>query len=151
MRAAGEVQVIVLFLFVMGANCHDMQHKEHCNISGVWINTLGSSLSLLVNGAQLSGTLKSAVESSPGAAGEQMTGKVVGVLGDGVPPTFAMSVSWSGGSVSTWVGQCFQERSRTVLKTTWLLRSKVATEDQNWMATRIGEDSFHLQKKSDTD
>uniref|UniRef100_A0A8C5QXG6 Avidin n=1 Tax=Leptobrachium leishanense TaxID=445787 RepID=A0A8C5QXG6_9ANUR len=138
------VQVAVMCLCVVGAYDMDLRCS---NISGVWVNSLGSRLSLSVAGLRLSGSYKTGVESSPGSAGKDMTGKVVGVLGSGVHPTFAMSVSWRGGSVTTWAGQCFQGVSRPVLKTIWLLRSQVPVED-NWMATRIGEDTFHRQKQN---
>uniref|UniRef100_A0A8C5QXA8 Avidin n=1 Tax=Leptobrachium leishanense TaxID=445787 RepID=A0A8C5QXA8_9ANUR len=138
------VQVAVMCLCVVGAYDMDLRCS---NISGVWVNSLGSRLSLSVDGLRLSGSYKTGVESSTGSAGKAMTGKVVGVLGSGVHPTFAMSVSWRGGSVTTWAGQCFQGVSRPVLKTIWLLRSQVPVED-NWMATRIGEDTFHRQKQN---
>ncbi|XP_053309758.1 avidin-like [Spea bombifrons] len=144
-------QAVVCLLAAMVASCEDLQHEENCNLTGVWVNTLGSVLTLSVEGPKLSGSFKSSVETSLGAAGEEMIGKVVGVVGEGVQPVFAMSVSWSGGSVSTWAGQCFQGLHHSILKTTWLLRSKVGTEDKNWKATRIGEDTFHPQKPHSSD
>ncbi|XP_075435679.1 avidin-related protein 4/5-like [Ascaphus truei] len=121
-------------------------HAGRCNVSGVWGNGLGSVLSLSSEGLQLTGLLRSAVESSRGAAGGERIGKVVGVLGDGEQPTFAMSVSWTGGSVSTWAGQCFRRSDGTVLRTMWLLRSAASSEVNSWKATRVGEDTFYPQK-----
>ncbi|XP_063281546.1 avidin-related protein 4/5-like isoform X2 [Pelobates fuscus] len=145
--AALLLQAVVLCLYVLGA-CGTDLHKERCNVSGVWVNSLGSMLTLSVDeGSHLRGFLKSSVESSPLAAGENMIGKVSGVLGSGMEPTLAMSVTWSGGSVSTWAGQCFQGLKTPVIRTMWLLRSQVDTEDKNWMATRIGEDTFHPKRR----
>ncbi|XP_075702039.1 avidin-like [Rhinoderma darwinii] len=117
-----------------------------CNVTGVWVNAVGSVLKLSAKGSQLKGSLCSYVEVYPGAAGEQKTGKLMGLIGQGDQPTFTMSINWKGGSVTAWVGQCFQTSDCPVLKTTWLLRSKATLED-NWKATRIGEDVFYPQKK----
>ncbi|KAM4691203.1 avidin-related protein 4/5-like [Rhinophrynus dorsalis] len=125
--------------------------ENRCNVSGVWVNSLGSVLTLSVEGPLLSGSLRSSVESSAGAAGKEKIGKLVGLLGDGEHATFAMSVMWSGGSVSTWAGQCFLRSHCPVLRTLWLLRSEAGTEDKNWQSTRIGEDTFHPQKACDSE
>ncbi|XP_056406028.1 avidin-related protein 1-like isoform X2 [Hyla sarda] len=123
-----------------------VQQAAHCNVTGVWVNTLGSVLKLFAEGSQLKGSLHSSVALYPGAAGERMTGKLIGLIGQGDQPTFTMSVSWKEGSITAWVGQCFQTSDCPVLKTIWLLRSKATLED-NWKATRIGEDVFYPQKK----
>ncbi|KAM9296696.1 avidin-related protein 3-like [Gastrophryne carolinensis] len=115
-------------------------------MSGVWVNTLGSVLVLQAEGSHLSGFLHSSVESYPGAAGVKMTGNLSGVLGKGKLSTFTMSVNWHGGSVTSWVGQCFMRLKCPVLRTTWLLRSEAATENDSWKSTRIGEDLFSPQK-----
>ncbi|KAM5135442.1 avidin-related protein 4/5-like [Mantella aurantiaca] len=117
-----------------------------CNVTGVWVNTLGSVLRLRADGPHLSGSLRSSVEIHPGAAGDNMTGKLTGVLGKGKRPTFSMSVSWKDGeSVTAWVGQCLPTAQCPVLRTMWLLRTS-STEEDNWKATRIGEDVFYSEK-----
>ncbi|OCT62969.1 avidin [Xenopus laevis] len=146
------LQKVVVLACVLVVSSHTLSHhKKRCNVSGTWMNELGSVLTLTVKGPQLSGSLHSSVETSKGAAGDEKMGKVVGVIGDGDQPTFTMSVKWSGGSVSTWAGQCFWRTSCPVLRTIWLLRSEVGTEDKNWEATRIGEDIFQPQKACDLD
>ncbi|XP_075033939.1 avidin-related protein 3-like isoform X2 [Mixophyes fleayi] len=137
------VQGIVLFMLVL--SCHCSHVGAHCNVSGVWVNTLGSVLTISAEGPLLSGFLCSSVEVSVGAAGDK-TGTLIGVLGQGNQPTFTMSVRWSGGSVAAWVGQCFQTSRCPVLRTMWLLRSEATVEENNWKATRIGEDIFYPQK-----
>ncbi|XP_053552687.1 avidin-like [Bombina bombina] len=122
------------------------QQVQRCNVSGVWLNELGSVLNLSADGPRLSGTFHSSVESSSGATGEGIIGKVLGVVGQSDQPTFTMSVSWEGGSVSTWAGQCFLRSHHPVLRTVWLLRAEASSEDQNWSATRIGENTFHPKK-----
>ncbi|KAM4664425.1 avidin-like [Discoglossus pictus] len=138
-------QALLMALCVLSAWCNEV-HTESCNVTGVWVNSLGSVLSLSLEGHHLSGSLHTAVESSPGAAGDDKFGKVVGVVGIGNQPTFTMSVSWKEGAVSTWAGQCFWRSHSPVLRTIWLLRSEVSSEDMNWEATRVGEDIFHPKK-----
>ncbi|XP_069809336.1 avidin-like isoform X2 [Dendropsophus ebraccatus] len=119
-------------------------------MTGAWVNTLGSVLKLSAEGSQLKGSLHSSVALYPGAAGEKRTGKLIGLVGQGDQPTFTMSISWKGGAVTAWVGQCFQTSDCPVLKTVWLVRSKTTVED-NWQATRVGEDVFYPQKKCNVD
>ncbi|KAG8565184.1 hypothetical protein GDO81_012750 [Engystomops pustulosus] len=140
----GGAQGLVLVLFM--ATGYFSVVGAQCNVTGVWVNTLGSVLKLSLQGSQLRGSLRSSVELYPKAAGDQMTGKLMGLIGQGEQPTFTMSTNWKGGSVTAWVGQCFLMSGCPVLKTMWLLRSK-ASLDNNWKATRIGEDVFHPQKK----
>ncbi|XP_063819687.1 avidin-like isoform X2 [Pseudophryne corroboree] len=137
-------QGAVLVMFVLSSYCSAV--GAHCNVTGVWVNTLGSILSLHAEGLHLSGSLRTSVEVSHGGAGDEMTGQLVGVLGRGTQATFTMSVRWSGGSVTAWVGQCFQTWKCPVLRTMWLLRSEATVEEDNWKATRIGEDLFYPQK-----
>ncbi|XP_068119453.1 avidin-related protein 4/5-like [Hyperolius riggenbachi] len=142
------VQRVLLCVFVLSCSCSDVQGAE-CNMTGVWINTLGSVLTLHADGGSLSGSLHTTVEQNPGAAGGDMTGKLMGVLGKGKQPTFAMSVRWHKGSVTAWVGQCFIKAGCPILRTVWLLRSEETSEGNNWKATRVGEDIFYAQKKCD--
>ncbi|XP_066442997.1 uncharacterized protein [Eleutherodactylus coqui] len=124
------------FCHVDGSSLSRFQFGAHCNMTGVWVNTLGSVLNISAEGSQIRGSLHSSVELHPGAVCEQMPGELVGLVGQGDQPTFTMSTSWKGGSVTAWVGQCFQISGCPVLKTIWLLRSKATIED-NWKATRF--------------
>uniref|UniRef100_A0A8D0GUJ7 Avidin n=1 Tax=Sphenodon punctatus TaxID=8508 RepID=A0A8D0GUJ7_SPHPU len=115
-----------------------------CNITGIWLNSLGSVLQLTTTeGNMIRGAFTTTVEESTGAAGSSMLGNVFGVRSASAEPTVAFSVLWAGGSVCTWAGQCFWKQNQQVLKTIWLLRSSVGSEAENWAATRIGEDSFY--------
>ncbi|XP_073537691.1 avidin-related protein 4/5-like [Phyllobates terribilis] len=127
-------QGLVLVIFMVTSYYNDVQGAS-CNVTGVWVNTLGSVLKLSAEGSQLKGSLHSSVELYPGAAGDLMTGKLIGLIGHGDQPTFTMSITWKEGSVTAWVGQCFQMSDCPVLKTMWLLRSKATVED-DWKATR---------------
>ncbi|XP_072259993.1 avidin-related protein 4/5-like isoform X2 [Pyxicephalus adspersus] len=143
----GVVKGFVLCLVLLCTYCSAV--GAHCNLTGVWVNTLGSVLTLHADGLHLIGSLHSSVELYPGAAGDKV-GKLMGILGQGQQPTFSMCVSWRDGeTVTAWVGQCFLTTQCPVLKTFWLLRSQ-ATEKDNWQATRIGEDLFH-PKNCDVD
>ncbi|XP_018423965.1 PREDICTED: avidin-like [Nanorana parkeri] len=138
----------VLCMVLLWTYCSDV--GAQCNMTGVWVNTLGSVLILHADGSRLSGSLRSSVELHPGSAGDQMTGKLMGVLGKGKQPTFSMSVSWKGETVTAWVGQCFQTAQCPVLRTMWLLRSPTTAED-NWKATRTGEDIYYPEKKCEVE
>ncbi|XP_075207852.1 avidin-like [Anomaloglossus baeobatrachus] len=140
----GRTQGVMLAIFIVTGYYNAVQ-GAHCNVTGVWVNTLGSVLKLSAEGYQLKGSMHSSVQLYPGAAGEQMASKLIGLISQGDQPTFTMSIKWKEGSVTAWVGQCFQMSDCPVLKTMWLLRSKATAED-NWKATRIGEDVFHPQK-----
>ncbi|KAM3923029.1 avidin-like [Leptodactylus fuscus] len=118
----------------------------HCNMTGIWVNNLGSLLRLSVEGSLLKGTLHTSVELSPDARCKQMTGELIGHVGQGDQQIFTMSVNWAGDSATVWVGQCFQQLDCPILKAMWLLRTKT-TEEDNWMATRIGEDVFYPKDK----
>ncbi|XP_029456376.1 avidin-related protein 4/5-like [Rhinatrema bivittatum] len=119
-----------------------------CNITGTWKNDLGSILKLSTDEELLiRGSFQTAVETSRGSAGWKKMSKVIGVQNADEEPTFAFSVRWDGGSVSTWAGQCFESSDTSVLKTVWLLRSSVSSKEKNWKATRVGEDVFYLVKK----
>ncbi|KAM3923028.1 uncharacterized protein RB166_012117 [Leptodactylus fuscus] len=113
----------------------------HCNMTGIWINTQGSVLRLSMQGSLLKGSLCTSVELSPDAKCE-MSGEVIGHLGQGDQQIFTMSVNWDGDSATVWVGQCFQPLDCPILKVMWLLRTKTI-EKENWMGTRIGEDVFY--------
>ncbi|XP_073462511.1 avidin-like [Aquarana catesbeiana] len=137
-----SVKGVVLCLVLWSVYCSDVQ-GVHCNMTGVWLNTLGSVLTLHMDGPHLGGSLRSFVMLSQGVPGDEMTGKLVGVVGKGKEPTFSMSITWKGGeTVTAWVGQCFVKPHCPYLQSMWLLRSQ-STEEDDWKATRIGEDYFY--------
>ncbi|XP_072515647.1 avidin [Salminus brasiliensis] len=116
---------------------------KHCNVTGQWKSSLGSTLQLTSTGRELRGVYHTAVETALGASGQNREARVVGVISDGPQPTIAFSVLWVQGSCSAWVGQCFLlPGGGQVLKTLWMLRSPAESSEDDWESTRLGEDQF---------
>ncbi|XP_028840447.1 avidin [Denticeps clupeoides] len=114
-----------------------------CNVTGLWRSDLGSALRLRATGPELRGSYVTAVESSLGAAGPGREAKLLGFVGDGARPALAFSALWRGGSISSWVGQCFMlPDGRWELRTQWMLRTVARGLSDNWRSTRFGEDRF---------
>ncbi|XP_040185720.1 avidin-related protein 4/5-like isoform X2 [Rana temporaria] len=135
---------VVLCVVLLSVYCSDV--GKQCNMTGVWSNTLGSVLTLHMDGPHLGGSLHSFVKLSQGGAGDKtgkLIGELIGVVGKGKEPTFSLSISWKGGeTVTAWVGQCFVNAPCPYLHSMWLLRSQ-STEEEDWKATRIGGDYFY--------
>ncbi|KAI0217111.1 hypothetical protein LSAT2_030984 [Lamellibrachia satsuma] len=118
---------------------------DGCSLHGYWYNKLGSQVILhREEDDSVRGKYNTLVEKSEGAAGSEGHSAVYGITNwDQVNSTLAMFVVWNGGeSITGWVGQCHICGKTEVLETTWLLRSKVKTCYDNWMATHHGENSF---------
>ncbi|XP_038634019.1 avidin-related protein 1-like [Scyliorhinus canicula] len=116
-----------------------------CNMTGFWRNDLGSVFYLSeAQNFRLNGQYLTAVEAAREEAGPEKQAQVIGIRSNGKEPTFSMSTAWAGGSITSWVGQCLiLEGGQQVLKTTWLLRSPATSIQEDWKATRIGQDTFH--------
>ncbi|XP_055510009.1 avidin [Leucoraja erinacea] len=116
-----------------------------CNMTGTWWNVLGSTFYLSeAENSSLRGRYQTAVEAAAGEAGPDGLAPVIGIRHSGREPTFSMSTVWAGGSITSWVGQCLmQEDGNQVLKTMWLLRSPVASLEEDWKSTRVGQDTFY--------
>ncbi|GCB69875.1 hypothetical protein scyTo_0010655, partial [Scyliorhinus torazame] len=116
-----------------------------CNMTGFWRNDLGSVFYLSeARNFRLNGQYLTAVEAAREEAGPEKQAQVIGIRSNGKEPTFSMSTAWAGGSITSWVGQCLiLEGGQQVLKTTWLLRSPATSLQEDWKATRIGQDTFH--------
>ncbi|XP_072339327.1 avidin-related protein 1-like [Scyliorhinus torazame] len=116
-----------------------------CNMTGFWRNDLGSVFYLSeAQNFRLNGQYLTAVEAAREEAGPEKQAQVIGIRSNGKEPTFSMSTAWAGGSITSWVGQCLiLEGGQQVLKTTWLLRSPATSLQEDWKATRIGQDTFH--------
>ncbi|KAK2192235.1 hypothetical protein NP493_36g03003 [Ridgeia piscesae] len=118
---------------------------DGCNIHGYWYNYLGSQVILHRNeDNSVRGKYHTVVEKAEGASGSRGHSAVYGITNwDQVNSTLAMFVVWNEGeSITGWVGQCHMCNKTEVLETTWLLRSKVKTCNENWMSTHHGENSF---------
>ncbi|XP_076875445.1 avidin [Brachyhypopomus gauderio] len=117
--------------------------ESSCNVTGQWRSDLGSVLWLSAAGPEVRGVYHTAVETVPGASGQNRQAKIIGLVGEGRQPAIAFSVLWMKGSCSAWVGQCFVlPGGGQVLKTLWMLRSVAETSLDNWASTRLGEDQF---------
>ncbi|XP_078257354.1 avidin [Rhinoraja longicauda] len=136
---------IVLFILFILALVVPGISAGSCNMTGIWWNDLGSTFYLIeADNSRLSGRYQTAVEAAEREAGPDGMAPVIGIRHSGREPTFSMSTVWAGGSITSWVGQCFmQEDGKQVLKTMWLLRSPVANLQEDWKSTRIGQDTFY--------
>ncbi|NXQ25730.1 AVID protein, partial [Alaudala cheleensis] len=129
--------VLVLFL-ALGA--HSLPSKK-CSLSGHWVNDLGSNMTIRsVNAAGVfAGSYHTAVSASSNEIkvsplqGAQQTG-----TNQKDQPTFGFTVNWSfSDSITVFTGQCFvDEDGKEVLRTMWLLRSRVENIKNDWKATR---------------
>ncbi|NXK61098.1 AVID protein, partial [Sylvietta virens] len=129
--------LLVLFL-ALGA--HGLSAKK-CNLTGSWKNDLGSNMtirSVNANGV-FDGTYHTAVTAtsneikvSPLQGSQQRGPNQKG------QPTFGFTVNWSfSDSITVFTGQCFvDDDGKEVLKTMWLLRSRVENIKSDWKATR---------------
>ncbi|XP_063175801.1 avidin-like isoform X2 [Chroicocephalus ridibundus] len=117
-----------------------------CVLSGRWVNDLGSNMTIgAVNGkGDFTGSYHTAVTAtrneiqlSPLQGSQHRTNNKG-------QPTFGFTVNWSfSDSVTVFTGQCFvDENGKEVLKTMWLLRSRVDNINDDWKATRVGINIF---------
>ena len=115
------------------------------NLSGVWYNELGSTMTLQINGSQLAGTYQTAVGNATGLY--QLTGSFDPMP---TPGPSGISLGWvvawnnpSGNShsVTAWCGQCQVIGGRETLTAMWLLSEE--TDPQNdWKSVFVGKDVF---------
>ncbi|XP_031465751.1 avidin-related protein 1-like [Phasianus colchicus] len=115
-----------------------------CLLTGNWRNDLGSSMIIgAVNDrGEFSGSYLTAVADAP----NNITwSPLLGIQNNTVcQPTFGFTVQWTFiESTTVFTGQCFIDRNgKEVLKTKWLLRSSVGDIDDDWKATRVGNNDF---------
>ncbi|XP_010127044.1 PREDICTED: avidin-like [Chlamydotis macqueenii] len=117
-----------------------------CNLTGWWENDLGSRMhvSTVDNQGNFSGEYHTAVSS---AQKPIKPSPLVGSqhLDEDGQCTFGFTVNWKKFSDSTavFVGQCFaRDNGEEVLQTSWLLREKVDSQNDDWKATRTGRNIF---------
>ncbi|KFZ68695.1 Avidin, partial [Podiceps cristatus] len=117
-----------------------------CVLTGRWTNDLGSNMTIgALNGkGEFTGSYHTAVTAttneiqlSPLQGSQHNTNKKS-------QPTFGFTVNWSfSDSITVFTGQCFTDKDgKEVLKTMWLLRSRVDNIRSDWKATRIGTNIF---------
>uniref|UniRef100_A0A8C3L5R1 Avidin n=1 Tax=Chrysolophus pictus TaxID=9089 RepID=A0A8C3L5R1_CHRPC len=115
-----------------------------CLLTGNWTNDLGSNMTIgAVNDrGEFSGTYLTAVADTPNNITKS---PLLGIQNNTVyQPTFGFTVQWAFiESTTVFTGQCFMDRNgKEVLKTMWLLRSSVDDIDDDWKATRVGNNVF---------
>ncbi|XP_059692615.1 avidin-like [Haemorhous mexicanus] len=117
-----------------------------CNLTGWWENDLGSKMQVFEVGKDgtFSGQYHTAVSSTKKPIQPSpLTGSQH--LDEDGQCTFGFTVNWKKFSDSTavFVGQCFNgDDGKEVLHTSWLLREKVDSEQDDWKATRTGRNTF---------
>ncbi|KAI1240203.1 Avidin [Lamprotornis superbus] len=134
--------LLVLFL-VLGA--HGLSVKK-CALTGRWVNDLGSNMTIKIlnSNGDFSGIYNTSVSAT--------TQKIIPspLLGSQNLPnqqnqsTFGFTVHWSfTNSITVFTGQCFVDNDgKEVLRTMWLLRSRVESISSDWKATRVGTNVF---------
>ena len=114
------------------------------DFSGKWINQIESTMTLTVNGSDVTGEYESKTSIS-GAGGGKIKGILKGyVAGD----LISFTVLWPRGSITAWVGQMVDEKTTPRIKTLWHLVTEVpdAKEpDYLWTSTFTGADEFTRQ------
>ncbi|NXH45094.1 AVID protein, partial [Dicaeum eximium] len=112
-----------------------------CSLTGTWVNDLGSNMTITsMNGnGDFAGSYHTAVTAT---SNEIKVSPLHGSRQKGPnqkgQPTFGFTVNWSfSDSITVFTGQCFvDEYGKEVLKTMWLLRSRVENIKNDWKATR---------------
>ncbi|NWH97531.1 AVID protein, partial [Tichodroma muraria] len=128
--------LLVLFL-ALGA--HGLSAKK-CSLTGRWVNDLGSNMTITAVNAN--GVFAGSYHTAVSATMKKI--KVSPLLGSQhLPdrlnqPTFGFTVHWTfSDSITVFTGQCFvDDDGKEVLRTMWLLRSRVENIKSDWKATR---------------
>uniref|UniRef100_A0A8C5U3R2 Avidin n=1 Tax=Malurus cyaneus samueli TaxID=2593467 RepID=A0A8C5U3R2_9PASS len=126
--------LLVLFL-ALGLTFPHLQ----CILGGTWQNNLGSNMTITTmdENGDFFGTYNTSVSASQQKVLPSL------MLGSQRLPikekdiTFGFTVHWTfSDSISVFTGQCFvDEEGKEVLKTMWLLRSRVEGIKNDWKAT----------------
>ncbi|NXB10543.1 AVID protein, partial [Cnemophilus loriae] len=135
--------LLVLFL-ALGA--HGLSAKK-CNLTGRWVNDLGSNMTIKTVNANgvFAGSYHTAVTATSNEIKESpLQGSLQKSPNQKGQPTFGFTVNWSfSDSITVFTGQCFvDDDGKEVLKTMWLLRSRVENIKSDWKATRVGNNVF---------
>ncbi|CAI9732272.1 Hypothetical predicted protein [Octopus vulgaris] len=118
-----------------------------CKLEGTWYNELGSEVILKQDNAGIiKGEYRTAVEQSPGAAGN--THSLVHGIGNFHEPnsTFGFHVVWRNGeSVTGFVGQCHSTcalEQMDTLEMRWILWQSIDKCQDHWRSTLYGVNTF---------
>ncbi|XP_053910432.1 avidin-like [Cuculus canorus] len=140
------VQVTTFLLVLSLALVASGLSAGKCVLTGQWTNDLGSNMTIgaLNEKGEFSGSYHTAVTAttnkiqiSPLQGSQHSTNQKS-------QPTFGFTVNWRfSDSVTVFTGQCFvDEDGREILKTMWLLRSRVNSIKDDWKATMVGINVF---------
>ncbi|XP_074788257.1 avidin-like [Athene noctua] len=142
-----------LLVLSLALVAHGLSDRK-CMLTGRWINDLGSNMTIgdLNRKGEFAGSYHTAVTAttneiqvSPLQGSQHRTNQKS-------QPTFGFTVNWKfSDSITVFTGQCFvDDDGKEVLKTMWLLRSRVDNISDDWKATRVGINIFtrlHSQKE----
>ncbi|XP_066037101.1 avidin-related protein 4/5-like [Chamaea fasciata] len=132
--------LLVLFL-TLGA--HSVS-AEKCSLAGHWVNDLGSNMTIDImkangnfTGIYYTAVSVHSIEKSPLLGSQHLPDQ------PNHQPAFGFTVHWTfSDSMAVFMGQCFVDDGKEVLKTMWLLRSHVDVLRDDWKATRVGYNEF---------
>ncbi|NXQ46291.1 AVID protein, partial [Catharus fuscescens] len=137
--------LLVLFL-ALGAHGHTV---KKCILAGHWKNDIGSNMT--ISEVKENGDFTGIYNTSVSATTKIVPSPLLG--SQHLPylqnqPTFGFTIHWNfSDSISVFTGQCFVDNDgKEVLKTMWLMRSRVGKLEDDWKATRIGYNEFVRQE-----
>ncbi|NXK17076.1 AVID protein, partial [Arenaria interpres] len=117
-----------------------------CVLTGDWKNDLGSNMTIETEDedGKFTGSYNTSVSDTRNKIQPSPLVGFQHVVTESRQPTFGFTVQWSfTDSITVFTGQCFVgEDGKEVLKTMWLLRSRVDSMKDDWKATRVGSDTF---------
>ncbi|NXX99663.1 AVID protein, partial [Centropus bengalensis] len=106
-----------------------------CNLTGFWKNDLGSNMTIgeVSKEGNFNGIYWTAVKESKA---DIKISPLVGSQNLSSQPPFGFTVNWTfADSVTVFTGQCFVDKNgKEILKTMWLLRSRVDDIKDDWKA-----------------
>ncbi|NXY10191.1 AVID protein, partial [Pteruthius melanotis] len=109
-----------------------------CILTGTWVNDLGSNMTIkIVNtNGDFTGIYRTAVSATKERIKESPLLGYQHLPNPLSQPTFGFTVNWSfSDSITVFTGQCFvDDDGKEVLKTMWLLRSRVENIKSDWKA-----------------
>ncbi|NWS88844.1 AVID protein, partial [Toxostoma redivivum] len=136
----------VLLVLFLALGAPSLAAKK-CILSGRWVNDLGSNMTIeAVNeNGDFAGSYHTAVTATTNEIKvSPLQGSMQKSRNQKGQPTFGFTVNWSfSDSITVFTGQCFVDNSgKEVLRTMWLLRSRVENIGSDWKATRVGTNIF---------
>ncbi|NWI28467.1 AVID protein, partial [Sula dactylatra] len=128
-----------LFLLVLSlALVAPSLSARKCVLTGRWTNDLGSNMT--INGVNKDGSFNGTYNTSVSSTkSPPQLSPLLGIQhypNNESQPTFGFTVNWTfAESTTVFVGQCFVDKGKEILKTMWLLRSQADSIRNDWNAT----------------